>query len=74
MTKEVARQFGHLAERINEMGKRIDDLYSVLHQNNANDINVNAIGIDGLAEVVGEQNEALEDLATAITELENGGE
>lgn len=70
MTKEIARAFGDLANRMNELGKRIDNLYASLHQENADNIDVNATGVDGLAEVVEMQNEALNDLATAVAELE----
>lgn len=69
MTKEIAQALGHISERINEQGKRIDNLYAQLHKENADNIDVNANGIDGLAETVEMQNEALNDLATAVAEL-----
>lgn len=38
MTIEIAKEFGRLAEQMNELGKRIDNLYGSLHQENANKI------------------------------------
>lgn len=70
MTKEIARAFGDVKNQMNELGRRIDNLYAQLHQENADNIDTNAIGIDGLAEVVEMQNEALDDLAMAVAELE----
>lgn len=69
MTREIARALGNLANQMNEMGQRIDNLYSQLHIANAENIDTNAGGIDGLAETVEMQNEALNDLATAVAEL-----
>lgn len=70
MTKEIASAFSNLTNQMNELGRRIDNLYAELHKENAGNIDVNADGIDGLAEVVEMQNEALNDLAEAVTELE----
>lgn len=38
MTREIAREIGRLSEKINEMGRRIDALYSQLHQDNGANI------------------------------------
>lgn len=70
MTVEISRAFGNIAEQINELGRRIDNLYAQLHLTNAENIDTNAVGLDGLAETVGMQSEALNDLAAAISELE----
>ena len=70
MTKEIAKAFSNVYEQMNDIGKRIDNLYSQLHCNNAENIEANAGGIDELAESIEMQNEALNDLAMAITELE----
>lgn len=71
MTKEIAMALGHLSDKINEQGRRIDNLYAQLHRENADNIDSNATGIDGLAEVIDMQNEAINDLATAVSEIES---
>ena len=70
MDKEIAMAFGRMSEQMNELGRRIDNLYADLHKENADNIDTNAAGLDGLAETVVMQNEALDDLATAVAELE----
>ena len=70
MTKEVAQAFGHMSEKINEMGRRIDNLYAQLHSENAENIETNTEGINELAGTIDAQNMALNDLATAVAELE----
>ena len=69
MTREIAMALGNLSEKINEVGRRVDNLYAQLHQENADNIDINANGIDGLAETIEMQNEALDDLATTVAEL-----
>lgn len=68
--KQIVQSIGALSERINDLGKRLDDCLNALHEISTANIETNADGIDGLATTVEEQNTALNDLAMAVAELE----
>lgn len=59
MDKETARALGRLSEQMNEMGRRIDAMYSELHKNNQANIDYVAMMAD--VEIPSETTEVLED-------------
>ena len=69
-TTQIYQAIAAVSEKVNDISRRLDDCYKMITDNNTENIGINAAGIDGLAETVGMQNEALNDLAAAVAELE----
>ena len=67
---QIYQAIAAVSEKVNDISRRLDDCYKMITDNNTENIGINAAGIDGLAETVGMQNEALNDLAAAVAELE----
>ena len=70
MTIDVARAFGDIARQMNELGRRIDNLYAALHAENAGNIDDNEDGIAELGESTSDNADALIELADMYADVE----
>lgn len=70
MTTDVARAFGDIARQMNELGRRIDNLYAALHAENAGNIDDNEDGIAELGESTSDNADALIELADIYADVE----
>ena len=68
--EEVFKAINAVANRINDVSQKLDEVMQMLNANANEKITVNSGGIDGLADVVATHDGAIDDLATLISELE----
>lgn len=71
MTIDMARAIGNLTRQMNELGRRIDNLYADLHAENAGNIDDNEDGIVELGESESDNSDALIELADLISDLDS---
>lgn len=71
MTIDVARAFGDIARQMNELGRRIDNLYAALHAENAENIDDNEDGIVELGESESDNSDAIIELADMYSDLDS---
>lgn len=71
MTIDMARAIGDLTRQMNELGRRIDNLYADLHAENAGNIDDNEDGIVELGESESDNSDALIELADLISDLDS---
>ena len=68
--EEVFKAINAVANRVNDVSKKLDEVMQKLNASANEKISVNAGGIDGLSDVVATHDGAIEDLATIVAELE----
>lgn len=68
--EEVFKAINAVANRVNDVSQKLDEVMQMLNANANEKITVNSGGIDGLAEMVATHDGAIEDLATIVAELE----
>ena len=68
--EEVFKAINGVANRVNDVSKKLDEVMQKLNANANEKISVNSGGIDGLADMVSAHDGAIEDLATIVAELE----
>ena len=69
-TTQIMQAINAVSQRVNDLSQRMDAHFGAAHKENAENIDTNATGIDDLAGMIEMQNEALNDLATAVAEME----
>ena len=69
MNKDVAIAINNLSKKINKLNAVISSTFSKITSDNAENINLNTGGIDGLGEVVDINAGAVDGLATALDEV-----
>ena len=68
--EEVFKAINSVANRVNDMSQKLDEVMQMLNASANEKISVNSGGIDGLADMVSAHDGAIEDLATIVAELE----
>ena len=68
--EEVFKAINGVANRVNDVSRKLDEDMQKLNANVNEKITVNSGGIDGLADMVSAHDGAIEDLATIVSELE----
>ena len=68
--EEVFKAINAVANRINDVSQKLDEVMQMLNASANEKISVNSGGIDGLADMVSAHDGAIEDLATIVSELE----
>lgn len=68
--EEVFKAINAVANRVNDVSQKLDEVMQMLNANANEKISVNSGGIDGLADMVATHDGAIEDLATIVAELE----
>ena len=68
--EEVFKAINGVANRVNDVSQKLDEVMQMLNANANEKISVNSGGIDGLADMVSAHDGAIEDLATIVSELE----
>ena len=68
--EEVFKAINDVANRVNDVYKKLDEVMQMLNASANEKITVNSGGIDGLADMVSAHDGAIEDLATIVSELE----
>ena len=68
--EEVFKAINGVANRINDVSQKLDEVIQMLNASANEKISVNSGGIDGLADMVATHDGAIEDLATIVAELE----
>ena len=68
--EEVFKAINGVANRVNDVSKKLDEVMQKLNADANEKITVNSGGIDGLADMVATHDGAIEDLATIVAELE----
>ena len=68
--EEVFKAINAVANRVNDVSQKLDEVMHKLNANANEKITVNSGGIDGLADMVATHDGAIEDLATIVAELE----
>ena len=68
--EEVFKAINAVANRVNDVSQKLDEVMQILNASANEKISVNSGGIDGLADMVSAHDGAIEDLATIVSELE----
>ena len=68
--EEVFKAINGVANRVNDVSKKLDEVMQKLNADANEKITVNSGGIDGLADMVATHDGAIEDLATIVAALE----
>lgn len=68
--EEVFKSINAVANRVNDVSQKLDEVMQILNANANEKISVNSGGIDGLADMVATHDGAIEELATIVAELE----
>ena len=68
--EEVFKAINAVANRVNDVSQKLDEVMQMLNANANEKISVNSGGIDGLADMVATHDGAIEDLASMVAEME----
>ena len=68
--EEVFKAINGVANRVNDVSQKLDEVMQMLNANANEKITVNSSGIDGLADMVATHDGAIEELATMVAEME----
>ena len=68
--EEVFKAINAVANRVNDVSQKLDEVMQVLNASANEKINVNSGGIDGIADMVATHDGAIEELATMVAEME----
>lgn len=70
-TTGIYKAINSLSEKINDLTRNLDAYYGIKSETNADNINVNAGGLDNLAETTDTGLTALDELAEYVSGLES---
>ena len=68
--EEVFRAINAVANKVNDMSQKLDEVMQMLNKSANEKISVNSGGIDGLADMVATHDGAIEELATMVADME----
>ena len=69
MNAEVEKAINTLSKKINSIERKLDEYTVMLHQKNADEINVSEGGMMDIANIVSSHEEAIADLADIVSTL-----
>lgn len=68
--EEVFKAINAVANRVNDVSQKLDEVMQMLNANANEKISVNSGGIDGLADMVATHDGAIEELASMVSDME----
>ena len=68
--EEVFKAINAVANRVNDVSQKLDEVMQILNASANEKITVNSGGIDGIADMVATHDGAIEELATMVAEME----
>lgn len=68
--EEIFKAINDVSNKVNDMSQKLDEVMHMLNANANEKININSDGIDGMADMVASHDEAIEELATLVSEME----